>query len=79
MPIRVDENFIVSLSDESEGSLTKEIKSAIDELECARKYFDFVEVPELIEYAIYREKAAQARLSYLIKKAKFELPSIIKI
>lgn len=50
----------------------KEIKSAIEELECVRKYFDAVEAPELIEYAIYREKAAITRLSYLIRKVKFE-------
>ena len=49
-----------------------EIKAAIEELEFIRKYFDNVDAPELIEYAIYREKAAITRLSYLIRKAKFE-------
>jgi hypothetical protein len=31
-----------------------------------------VEEPELIDYAIYREKAAIMKLSYLLKKAKYE-------
>jgi hypothetical protein len=56
-----------------------EIKEAIEELEFVRKYFDIVDVPELIEYAIYREKAAITRLSYLIRKVKFETACSPKI
>jgi hypothetical protein len=56
-----------------------EIKSAIEELEYVRKYFDIVDAPELIEYAIYREKAAITRLSYLIRKVKFETACSPKI
>lgn len=53
-----------------ESAANIEIKKAIDELEDIRQYFDTVEAPELIEYAIYREKAAITRLSYLLRMAK---------
>lgn len=52
------------------NSLTGDIKQAMDDLENVRKFFDLAEDPELIEYAIFTEKAAIMRLSYLIKKAK---------
>jgi hypothetical protein len=47
-----------------------EIDSAIEELESIRMYFDEVDEPELLDYAIYREKAALMRLSYLLREAK---------
>jgi uncharacterized protein YicC (UPF0701 family) len=50
--------------------LCKEIRQALDELETIRSYFDTVQEPELIDYAIYREKSVLVRLSYLIKKAR---------
>lgn len=52
-----------------------EIRSAIEELDGVRRFFDTVDAPELIEYAIYREKAAITRLSYLIHKVKLEISS----
>jgi hypothetical protein len=61
------------LNGKNESPTMKEMRAAIEELECVRKYFDAVEAPELIEYAIYREKAAITRLSYLIRKVKFEI------
>ena len=57
----------------------KEIEAAIIELEEIRGYFDAVDAPELIEYAIYREKAAITRLSYLIRKVKFEKNCIVNL
>lgn len=56
-----------------------EIRAAIEELECVRRFFDTVDAPELIEYAIYREKAAITRLSYLIRKVKLEISNSAKI
>lgn len=56
-----------------------EIKAAIEELEGVRRFFDTVDAPELIEYAIYREKAAITRLSYLIRKVKLEISNESKI
>lgn len=49
-----------------------EIKQAIVELEGIRQFFESAD-PELIDYAIYMEKAAISRLSYLFRKAKEEL------
>lgn len=48
-----------------------EIRRAIDELECIRQFFEAAD-PDLIDYAIYMEKAAVSRLSYLFRKAKAE-------
>lgn len=52
------------------NQLVEDIKKAVEELENIRRYFEMVEEPELIDYAIYREKAALMQLSYLLKKAK---------
>lgn len=57
--------------------ITNEIRQALDELENIRSYFDTVQDPELIDYAIYREKSILIRLSYLIKKARTK-ESILK-
>lgn len=67
------------LNGKNQSEAMKEIKAAIEELECIRKYFDVVEAPELIEYAIYREKAALTRLSYLIRRVKFEKSNKTKL
>lgn len=50
--------------------MVEEIKKAVDELENIRKFYEFAVDSELIDYAIYREKAALMKLSYLFKKAK---------
>lgn len=77
MSINIETCNIISLKDLKGDSPTiTEIQSAIDELEGARRYFDVVDAPELIEYAIYREKAAITRLSYLLRKAKYEKANI---
>lgn len=51
-------------------ALIDEAKSAILQLQSLRKYYQFVVDEELIEYAIYREKAEKERISYLIKRIK---------
>jgi hypothetical protein len=61
------------------NQMIKEIEAAIIELEEIRGYFDVVDAPELIEYAIYREKAAITRLSYLIRKIKFEKEELVNL
>lgn len=63
--------------DKKTNETVREIEAAIIELEEIRSYFDSVDAPELIEYAIYREKAAITRLSYLIRKVKFEKSAFI--
>ncbi|KMT22457.1 DUF2508 family protein [Clostridium cylindrosporum] len=51
-------------------SLIEEARSAIVQLQNIRKYYEFVTDRELVEYAIYREKAEEERISYLLKKIK---------
>jgi DNA-binding protein H-NS len=61
---------VKSTRSEEKNQLAEDIKTALNELENIRNYFEVVDEPELIDYAIYREKAALLRLSYLLKKAK---------
>lgn len=56
-----------------EVDITVEIQEALQELENIRNYFDTVREPELIDYAIYREKAILIRISYLLRKAKGQI------
>lgn len=50
--------------------LKREIDKALRDVIEARQYFEFVDEPDLVDYAIYREKAAVTKFCYLIKKAK---------
>ncbi|MEF9935180.1 MAG: DUF2508 family protein [Clostridium sp.] len=50
--------------------LIKEAREAMRDLRSLRAYYEFVTDKELIEYAIYREKAEQERISYLIRRIK---------
>lgn len=63
---------------EKNNEFKDEIKEAVDALESARRYFDYVNDPQLIDYAIYSEKAAISRLSYLLRKAKESCPKLQK-
>jgi predicted DNA-binding protein (UPF0251 family) len=56
--------------DQNSKNAVEEINAAIEELESIRRYFDAVDEPELLDYAIYREKAALMRLSFLLREAK---------
>lgn len=50
--------------------LIQEARTAMKDLESLRAYYEFVTDKELIEYAIYREKAESERISYLIRRIK---------
>lgn len=63
-------NIIRNARPSEANQLIDDIKRVVEELENIRRYFDIAEEPELIDYAIYREKAALMQLSYLLKKAK---------
>lgn len=60
-------------------ALIDDIKRTIDEIETVRSQYDTISAPDLIDYAIYKEKAEQKRLSYLLGLAKAcpELTNII--
>ncbi len=48
----------------------KAIAEAKYEWEFAQSYFDSVSDPELVEYAIYNQTAAQKKYEYLLKQAR---------
>lgn len=50
--------------------LVTETRCSIVKLKNLREYYKFVTDNELIEYIIYREKAEEEKISYLIKKIK---------
>lgn len=46
------------------------VECAKQDLQCIQELLDSTADPDIIEYAIYQERAAQLRLSYLVRKAK---------
>lgn len=46
------------------------IEEAKRELQECRDYFELVDEPVLVDYAIYKEAAAKSRYAYLIEQAK---------
>jgi len=52
------------------NDLDKELNQAKDEWFKARKYFDSVSEPELVDHAIYLLEAAEVKYTYLLKKKK---------
>lgn len=56
--------------DEEKKKILVEIENAKQELESARLYFETVKDPGLIEYAIYKEAAANSRYCYLLSLAR---------
>jgi hypothetical protein len=55
---------------EEQRELINSIEDAMEELNRARQYFEMVNEPQLIDYAIHLEDAAKARFTYLLNKAK---------
>ncbi|HBB30097.1 MAG TPA: DUF2508 domain-containing protein [Clostridiales bacterium] len=46
------------------------LAQAKHEWEFAQSYFDSVSEPDLVEFAIYNQKAAEQKYEYLLKQAK---------
>lgn len=66
-------DFVESIKNIEDNDFTKmydAIQQAKHEWEFAQSYFDCVSDPELVEYAIYNQKAAEQKYEYLIKQAK---------
>lgn len=59
-----------SQKDKREMHLIEDIEEAREELKNLRQYFDTVNDPRLVDYAIYMEEAAKAKYDYLLNKAK---------
>lgn len=53
-----------------EDKLDREIREARKEWNSAKKYFNSVTDPDLIDYAIYLIEAAEAKYSFLLKQKK---------
>lgn len=52
------------------SEIKKEIQKTIIEIEKAQYTFENFNDPDIVDYAIYKEKAELARLSYLFRLAK---------
>lgn len=50
--------------------LLNAIDKAREDLKIAREYFNAVNDPRLVDYAIYTEEAAKAKYTYLLNEAK---------
>ncbi len=68
------------VSDEKE-KLLSEIEEALSDLRYARNCFKEAKEPEMIEACIYEIKSAEARYSFLLRKAKLmaELSSKVSV
>lgn len=56
--------------EEMDPTLDEELEKAREEWLEARDYFERVNDPELIDYAIYSLEAAEAKYNYLLKKRR---------
>ena len=59
----------ISYNDDKKNILAA-IEEAKRELQECRDYFELVDEPELVDYAIYKEAAAKSRYAYLLDQAK---------
>lgn len=56
--------------DSIDHKILKEMNEAVIELEAAESMFNFVNDPNLIDAAIYREEAAKKKVDYILSIAK---------
>lgn len=68
--------FLVGTSGKEESDNDSELLQAVvqaqREWETAKKIFETVTDPDLVDYAIYQVQAAQKRYTYLLRQAKEE-------
>jgi len=55
---------------EEQKRLLNAVDKAREDLNIARQYFNTVNDPRLVDYAIYMEEAAKAKFMYLLNEAK---------
>ena len=76
-----EKNIVDKSKEEMNKMLIKSIINTTNNIETARKNYEFAE-GELVDYYLYEIKANQAKLNYLIKKSKIngiELSRIEKL
>ena len=69
----VAREFIDSIKKSEETDVEKmhqALAQAKHEWEFAQSYFDSVSEPDLVEFAIFNQKAAEQKYEYLLKQAK---------
>lgn len=60
----------ISLKSSEHSDLLEDIEKAISDIRYARNCFESAESPEMIEACIYEIKSAEARYSFLLRKAR---------
>lgn len=63
-------NSVKTTNKDEIQNIRNAIKIAKLEWECSREFFESVIDEDLIDYAIYNQKACEQKYSYLLKKAK---------
>lgn len=59
------------------NSYAEDVKRAYAEMKAAENYFDNVDDPDLIDFAIYDLEAAKKKYAYMLKKARREYKQVI--
>jgi hypothetical protein len=63
--------------DPDSNAYAEDVKRAYAEMKAAENYFDNVDDPDLIDFAIYELEAAKKKYSYMLKKARQEYKQVI--
>lgn len=58
------------------NAYAEDVKQAYADLKAAENYFDNVDDPDLIDFAIYDIEAAKKKYAYMLKKARQEYGQI---
>jgi hypothetical protein len=63
--------------EQDQSTYAEDVKRAYAEMKAAENYFDNVNDPDLIDFAIYDLEAAKKRYAYMLKKARQEYKQVI--
>jgi hypothetical protein len=58
--------------EQDQNTCAEDVKRAYAEMKAAENYFDNVNDPDLIDFAIFDLEAAKKRYAYMLKKARRE-------
>jgi hypothetical protein len=63
--------------EQDQNAYAEDVKRAYAEMKAAENYFDNVDDPDLIDFAIYDLEAAKKKYAYMLKKARQEFKQVI--
>ncbi len=63
--------------EQDQNTYVEDVKRAYAEMKAAENYFDNVNDPDLIDFAIFDLEAAKKRYAYMLKKARQEYKQVI--